>query len=317
VATFRYVLIDVFTDTPLEGNALAVFTDAREIPEEMLQPIAREMNLSETVFVYPSGWDFSAMRRRSQGETGSAGTGDRQNNDETVYVYPAEAGGHARIRIFTPMDELPFAGHPVLGTAFVLAAPLQLPEIVLETGKGHIPVRLERKENRISFGWMSQPVPTVEPFADADELLAAVGVESSELPIEAYDNGARHVYVALPSVEAVEALEPDLQALKRLQGIVGTNCFAGEGDRWKTRMFAPADGVPEDPATGSAAGPLACHLARHGRTPFATEIVISQGAEIRRPSTLHARVTGSAEKIERVDVGGSAVIVARGEFKLG
>ena len=105
--------------------------------------------------------------------------------------------------------------------------------------------------------------------------------------------------------------------MKRLQGIVGTNCFAGGGDRWKTRMFAPADGVPEDPATGSAAGPLACHLARHGRTPFGTDIVISQGAEIRRPSTLHARVTGSAEKIERVDVGGSAVIVARGEFKLG
>jgi len=279
---FRYVLIDVFTDTPLEGNALAVFTDARELPEERLQPLARELNLSET-----------------------------------VYVYPAEAGGHARIRIFTPMDELPFAGHPVLGTAFVLAAPLQLPEIVLETGKGPIPVRLEREEGRISFGWMSQPVQTVEPFADAVELLAAVGVESSELPVEAYDNGARHVYVALSSVEAVEALEPDLQALKRLQGIVGTNCFAGGGDRWKTRMFAPADGVPEDPATGSAAGPLACHLARHGRTPFGTDIVISQGAEIRRPSTLHARVTGSAEKIERVDVGGSAVIVARGEFKLG
>ena len=281
MATFRYVLADVFTDTPLEGNGLAVFTDARGIPEETLQPLARELNLSET-----------------------------------VYVYPAEKGGHARIRIFTPMDELPFAGHPVLGTAFVLAAPLQLPEIVLETAKGPIPVRLEREESRISFGWMSQPVPTVELFAAADELLAAVGVEGSELPVELYDNGARHVYVALPSVEAVEALEPDLQALKRLQGIVGTNCFAGEGDRWKTRMFAPADGVPEDPATGSAAGPLACHLARHGRIEFGHEIQIAQGAEIRRPSTLHARVTGSAEKIESVDVGGSAVVVARGEFKL-
>ena len=279
--TFRYVLADVFTDTPLEGNGLAVFTDARGIPEETLQPLARELNLSET-----------------------------------VYVYPAEKGGHARIRIFTPMDELPFAGHPVLGTAFVLAAPLQLPEIVLETAKGPIPVRLEREESRISFGWMSQPVPSVELFAAADELLAAVGVEGSELPVELYDNGARHVYVALPSVEAVEALEPDLQALKRLQGIVGTNCFAGEGDRWKTRMFAPADGVPEDPATGSAAGPLACHLARHGRIEFGREIQIAQGAEIRRPSTLHARVTGSAEKIESVDVGGSAVVVARGEFKL-
>jgi trans-2,3-dihydro-3-hydroxyanthranilate isomerase len=281
VAAFRYVLADVFTDRPLEGNGLAVFTDARGLSEGRLQPLARELNLSET-----------------------------------VYVYPAEQGGHARIRIFTPMDELPFAGHPVLGTAFVLAAPLQLEEIVLETGKGLVPVRLEREESRISFGWMSQPLPTVEPFADAEELLAAVGVERSELPVELYDNGARHVYIALPSVEAVEALEPDLQALKRLQGIVGTNCFAGEGRNWKTRMFAPADGVPEDPATGSAAGPLACHLARHGRIQFGDEIHISQGAEIRRPSTLHARVTGTADRIESVEVGGSAVVVARGEFKL-
>jgi trans-2,3-dihydro-3-hydroxyanthranilate isomerase len=277
----RYVVIDVFTDTALEGNGLAVFTDARELPEETLQPLARELNLSET-----------------------------------VYVYPAERGGHARIRIFTPMDELPFAGHPVLGTAFVLAAPLQLPEIQLETGKGIVPIWLEREENRIVFGWMRQPVPTIEPFPAADELLAAVGVEGSELPVELYDNGVRHVYIALSSAEAVEALEPDLQALKRLQGIVGTNCFAGEGSTWKTRMFAPADGVPEDPATGSAAGPLACHLARHGRIAFGDEIKISQGAEIRRPSMLHARVTGSAKSIESVEVGGSAVIVARGEFKL-
>jgi trans-2,3-dihydro-3-hydroxyanthranilate isomerase len=281
VATFRYVLADVFTDTPLCGNGLAVFTDARELPEKTLQPLARELNLSET-----------------------------------VYVYPAEQGGHARIRIFTPMDELPFAGHPVLGTAFVLAAPLQLPEIALETGVGIIPIRLEREGSRITFGWMRQPVPTVRLFEAADELLAAVGVESSELPVELYDNGLRHVYVALPSVEAVEALEPDLQALKRLQGIVGTNCFAGEGERWKNRMFAPADGVPEDPATGSAAGPLACHLARHGRIGFGEEILISQGIEIQRPSTLHARVTGSQEQIETVEVGGSAVIVARGEFRL-
>ena len=282
VPSFRYVLADVFTDTPLEGNGLAVFTDARDIPDESLQPLAREMNLSETVF-----------------------------------VYPPQQGGHARIRIFTPMDELPFAGHPVLGTAFVLAAPLQLPEIGLETGMGTIPVRLERGENRIVFGWMSQPVPTVQPFGPVDELLAAVGVDGSELPVELYDNGVRHVYVALPSVETVEALEPDLQALKHLQGIVGTNCFAGEGLRWKTRMFAPADGVPEDPATGSAAGPLACHLARHGLIGFGDEIQITQGVEIRRPSTLHARATGSAERIESVEVGGSAVIVARGELKLG
>jgi len=282
VPSFRYVLADVFTDTPLQGNGLAVFTDAREIPEESLQPLAREMNLSETVF-----------------------------------VYPAEQGGHARIRIYTPTSEIPFAGHPTLGTAFILSAPLQLPDIALETGAGIVPVRLEREGDRIIFGWMSQPVPTVKPYEAAEELLAAVGVERSELPVEVYDNGLRHVYVALPSVEAVAALEPDMQALGRLPDVLGANCFAGEGARWKTRMFAPAGGVPEDPATGSAAGPLACHLARHGRIGFGDEIQISQGAEIKRPSTLHARVAGSADAIERVEVGGSAVIVARGEFKLG
>jgi len=278
--TFRYVIADVFTDTPLEGNGVAVFTDARELPEETLQPLAREMNLSET-----------------------------------VYVYPAELGGHARIRIFTPMDELPFAGHPVLGTAFVLAAPLQLPEIVLETGKGPVPVRLEREEARISFGWMTQPIPRIEPFPAEKELLAAVGVERSELPVELYDNGARHVYVALGSEGEVARLRPDLNRLAQLEGVVGVNCFAGSDGRWKTRMFAPASGVPEDPATGSAAGPLALHLGRHGRIGFGDEIEITQGVEIDRPSTLYARVVGSAEQVERVEVGGSAVVVARGEFQ--
>jgi trans-2,3-dihydro-3-hydroxyanthranilate isomerase len=282
VAAHRYVIADVFTDTPLQGNQLAVFTDAREIPEELLQRLAKEMNYSETVF-----------------------------------VYAPEADGHARIRIFTPTSELPFAGHPVLGTAFVLAAPLQLPEIRLETGAGVVPVTLERDDSgRIVFGRMAQPLPTVEPFRDEAALLAAVGVERSELPVELYDLGIRFVYVALPSEERVAALEPDLAALKRLTGIVGVSCFAGSGTRWKTRMFAPADGVPEDPATGSAAGPLAVHLARYGRIGYGEQIEISQGAEIGRPSTLYARVEGSPEQLEKVEVGGSAVVVARGEFKL-
>jgi trans-2,3-dihydro-3-hydroxyanthranilate isomerase len=238
------------------------------------------------------------------------------NFSETVFVYQPEADGHARIRIFTPTAELPFAGHPVLGTAFVLAAPLSLDEIHLETGVGIVPVRLEREQGRIVFGRMEQPVPAVEPFGQADELLAAVGVEGSELPVELYDLGIRYVYVALPDEAAVAALDPDLAALVRLTGIVGVNCFAGSGMRWKTRMFAPADGVPEDPATGSAAGPLAVHLARHGRIGFGEEIEISQGAEIGRPSMLYARVEGTPERIEKVEVGGSAVIVARGEFRL-
>jgi trans-2,3-dihydro-3-hydroxyanthranilate isomerase len=281
VPAFRYVVADVFTDTPLAGNQLAVFTDARELAEERLQPLAREINFSETVF-----------------------------------VYPAQGDGHARIRIFTPIDEIPFAGHPTLGTAFVLAGPLQLGEIRLETGAGVIPVRLERDGPRITFGWMTQPIPTVAAYEAADDLLAALGVESSRLPVEVYDNGLQHVFVTLESENQVVALEPDLAALARLPNVLGVNCFAGSGTRWKTRMFAPGGGVPEDPATGSAAGPLACHLVRHGLVEGGTEVEISQGAEIWRPSTLYARVEGSPKRIENVEVGGSAVVVARGEFRL-
>ena len=247
----------------------------------MLQPIAREMNLSETVF-----------------------------------VYKPESDGHARIRIFTPTAELPFAGHPTLGTAFILGGPLQLEVIRLETGMGVVPVRLEREEMRVVFGRMEQPLPTVEPYAEEAELLGALGLDRSELPVELYDNGLRHVYVTLDSEEAVAALRPDMSRLADLDAVLGINCIAGSGTRWKTRMFAPAGGVSEDPATGSAAGPLALHLARHGRIAFGDEIEISQGAEIKRPSTLYARVDGSADQVERVEVGGSAVIVARGELKL-
>ena len=137
----------------------------------------------------------------------------------------------------------------------------------------------------------------------------------SELPVERYDNGLQHLYVALPSEDAVVALRPDFQALAELGG-VGNNCFAGSGTRWKLRMFGPSAGVDEDPATGSAAGPLACHLARHGLIEWGDEIEISQGAEIGRPSTLFATAQGGGGLIDRVDVGGCAVVVARGEFRL-
>lgn len=310
--THRYVVVDVFTETPLQGNPLAVFTNAQEIPDDLLQPIARELNLSETVFVYPPG--YRTPSEQAQAET--AGSGDLRKTDETVLVHPPEQGGHARIRIFTPNYELPFAGHPTLGTAFVLGQPLQLGEIRLETKAGVVPVRLEREGPKIVFGRMEQPLPTWQPFERADALLAALGVERSELPVEVYDNGMTNVYVGLASEDGVAAVEPDLAALVQLGAILGINCFAGEGPRWKTRMFAPGGGIPEDPATGSAAGPLAVHLARHGRIDWGEEVEISQGAEIGRPSKLYARVEGSAEGLERVEVGGAAVVVARGEFRL-
>jgi len=278
VSTYRYVIADVFTDAPLTGNQLAVFTDARGLDDVTMQAIALEVGFSETVF-----------------------------------VLPPEAGGNVRIRIFTPYSELPFAGHPTLGTAFVLGAPLQLGVITLETGRGNVPVVLERDDSgRIVFGRMEQPVPTVEPFPDSEALFQALGVEGSELPVELYDNGATHVFVALGSEEQVAALQPDVAAVVEF-GATGVNCFAGLGDRWKARMFWLGG---EDAATGSAAGPLACHLARHGRIAWGDEITISQGAEIGRPSTLYARAEGGDGLIDRVEVGGQAVTVARGEFRL-
>jgi trans-2,3-dihydro-3-hydroxyanthranilate isomerase len=279
---FAYVLLDVFTDTPLEGNQLAVFTDARGVPERDMQRLARELNLSESVF-----------------------------------VFPPEQGGDARIRIFTPGGELPFAGHPVLGSAIVVGRALGKDAVALEAAGGRVPVRLRlgKAGERVASGWMEQPIPTWQAYAREDELLAALGVARSGLPVEVYDNGPHHVYVELESREAVAALAPNTGALAKL-GQVEANCFAGAGKHWKTRMFAPALGVPEDPATGSAAGPLAVHLSRHGRIAFGEEIEISQGAEIGRPSLLYAWAEGEGERIERVEVGGSAVIVGQGSFSL-
>lgn len=285
-----YVIVDVFTGTPLEGNPLAVFAEGHGLESGRMQQVAREMNLSETVFVFP----------------------------------PADAGD-ARIRIFTPTTELPFAGHPTLGSAFVLCAQRGLDAIELETGAGAIRVEFAARGGLAVPdppgaarapglpGRMRQPVPTWEPYERAAELLAALGVESSRLPVEAYRNGPRHVYVALDSEEAVARLRPDLTALGSLPGI-GVSCFAGSGTRWKSRCFVPALGVPEDPATGSAAGPLAVHLARHGQIAFGQQIEIRQGEEIGRPSILLARVEADGGQITRVEVGGSAVIVARGEL---
>jgi trans-2,3-dihydro-3-hydroxyanthranilate isomerase len=275
----RYLIVDAFSEVPLQGNQLAVFPDAGELSSRLMQRLAREMNFSETIF-----------------------------------VLAAEHDGDARVRIFTPARELPFAGHPVLGCAFVLSDALGLDTVRLETGLGVIPVALTREGGRIVFGRMHQSIPAWRAYEGATDVLQALGVERSGLPVEAYPNGPLHVYVELESEDEVASLSPDFAALGRL-GEVAVNCFAGAGAKWKTRMFAPGAGVAEDPATGSAAGPLAIHLARHGRIAFGDEIEIRQGAEIGRPSVLYARAEGSSEHVERVEVGGAAVIVADGEFR--
>src|ERR671936_1158684 len=187
--TLRYVVADVFTDHALAGNQLAVFTDGRGVDDETMQALARELNLSETVF-----------------------------------AFPAEEGGHARIRIFTPVTELPFAGHPVLGSAFVLAAPLQLGEIRLETQAGVIPVTLEREGARIVFGWMRQPIPKYEPFDAAEAVEELLGIRSL-LPVELYHQGPGFASFEAESKEMLGALTPDFAALGRITEF-GISCFA-------------------------------------------------------------------------------------------
>jgi len=276
--TLRYVHVDVFTDTPLTGNQLAVFTDARELDTPTMQALAKEIGFSETTF-----------------------------------VLPPEQGGHARMRIFNPWEEMRFAGHPTLGTAWVLGAPMQLGAVVLETLAGLVEVTLDRDSSgRIDFGRMRQPVPTIQPVKATDQLFGVLGVPGSDLPVELYDNGATHIFVAVPSAQELAGLRPNTAEIAAFE-VTGVNCFAGADERWTLRMFWPAG---EDAATGSAAGPLACHLCRHGLVPWGTEIEIAQGAQIGRPSTLFARAQGSGEGIGLVEVGGRAVVVARGEFRL-
>lgn len=275
----EYLVVDVFTRRPLEGNQLGVFLDGLAFGSEQMLRLAREMNFAETVFLMP----------------------------------PASEGD-AAVRIFTPGGELPFAGHPVLGTAFVVGTASGKDNVVLETGAGPVPIALERDDGRIVFGRMQQPIPTWEPFEQQPELLAALEVDASGLPIELYRSGPAHVYVSLPSEQAVAELRPDMARLTDLG--VAVNCFAGHGRRWKTRMFCPAAGVPEDAATGSAAGPLAAHLARHRQIDFGEEIEIRQGEEINRPSLLFARATGAEDRIDSIEVAGSAQIVAHGHFRV-
>jgi len=268
-----FVIADVFTGTPLTGNQLAVFPDAIDVDESRMQLLAREIGFSETTFVFPEN----------------------------------------RVRIFTPGSELPFAGHPVLGTAFVLAKQRGEREITLHTGAGPIPVVFDDHGR----GTMRQPLPSVSTWpGDTDALFTALGISGSRVPVESYVNGPTHVYVILSSKEEVAALRPDIGRLAELLPRSTISCVAGEGTGWKSRVFGPDLGVTEDPATGSAAGPLAVHLCRHGFVPWGTEITVTQGVELQRPSTLYARATGSADQLESVEVAGDTVVVGHGLFEL-
>ena len=275
---FRYVVADVFTDTPLEGNQLAVFTDARELPED--SSAARgEMDFSETVFV---------SRPRTTGMRGF----DLHADDRAAVRRASDARHGVRARRAARAR-----GDP------------------LETFSGIVPVRLEREEGGSSSGGWPSRCPRSSRSTRTPSSSPRSASSAPSCPVELYDNGVRHVYVALGSEDEVAALaagppplarvrDPRRQLLRRRRARAGRRGCSRRG------------GVAEDPATGSAAGPLALHLARHGRIGFGDEIEISQGVEVGRPSTLYARVEGSADDVQRVEVGGSAVIVARGELKV-
>ncbi|HWO10071.1 MAG TPA: PhzF family phenazine biosynthesis protein [Polyangiaceae bacterium] len=274
--TLRYAICDVFTEQPLTGNPLAVFTDARGLDDATMQALARELNLSETTF-----------------------------------VFPPERGGHAKVRIFTPQRELPFAGHPTLGTAFVLGGPLESVELRLELAAGVVPVRLEREGARIAFGWMTQPAARPRAVTNEAAILDALALGEPPLAVFGYENGPEHSYVELASDAAISALAPNFAAIARATpGSVFVYRF--DGRRCSARCFVPGSGVPEDPATGSAVGPLALHLSQQGRLPAGDVLCVEQGRELGRPSTLYARIgAGTPPSIE---VGGSARVVARGQF---
>ncbi|WP_433062058.1 PhzF family phenazine biosynthesis protein [Dactylosporangium sp. CS-033363] len=287
---YGYVIADVFTETALEGNPLAVVPDAAGLTAGCMQRIAREMNLSETTF-----------------------------------VLPPLVGGDVRVRIFTPVGELPFAGHPTFGTAAVLAATghksVHRGTLRMETGMGVVPFKFVGKtrgrtgDQRALTARMLQPIPVWEPYARAKELLAALGVARSTLPVEVYRNGPRHAFVGLESVEQLSALRVDLRALAEHEDLAA-NCFAPTADPlvWRARMFSPAYGVTEDAGTGSAAGPLALHLGRHGMAPLGGAITVRQGVEMGRPSTIRAQVTMAGDRVEQVEIAGSAVVVADGRL---
>jgi trans-2,3-dihydro-3-hydroxyanthranilate isomerase len=267
-----YTLVDVFTDRALTGNPLAVFTNGTGVSDDVMQGLARELNLSETTFLQ---------------RTDGAAT--------------------ARLRIFTPQRELPFAGHPIVGTAYVIARSTPVAAVRFETGVGPIDVAIERQGGFVSRCVMTQPEPRFAAFAGREELADALGAALAGEPVRA-DNGVASLLVP---VADTAVLVPDHAALSRLDAST-VCCFAPpKGSTVRARVFAPAVGVPEDPATGSAAGPLAVHLVATGAVP-AGLVEVHQGREIGRPSLIEVGVVEG----EPPRVGGSCVAVARGTFEL-
>jgi trans-2,3-dihydro-3-hydroxyanthranilate isomerase len=298
-----YTQLDVFTSQPFGGNQLAVFFDAEALDSREMQLIAREMNFSESTFVLPP-------------------------TDPSVALW--------RVRIFTPSVELPFAGHPVIGTtvALVHAGRLRAEDVpaTLELAIGPLVVEPALAGGEAHFVVMTQPLPTFAPWeGDREALLAALGLDTSALraglPIERGSAGVPFIYVPLRDEAAIQRAKPGagLAAALGEDSRVGVYLFATTNSSRRSqpvhaRMFAPGLGVTEDAATGSAAGPLGAYLVRHGLlapdTDGKSALGVLQGAEIGRYSSINVFVQSSEGVVTGVRVGGRSVIVATGEFIL-
>jgi trans-2,3-dihydro-3-hydroxyanthranilate isomerase len=276
----NYTIVNSFGEKLFSGNPVAVFFDCDDLDTEVMQKLAAELQLSETTF-----------------------------------ICSPQNGGDAYVRIFTPVNELGFAGHPLLGTALVLFKKTGSSNLMIETQKGvfNFSVRQVKYSPFTAYVQMEQPTPIVSPCEYQQELLEALGVKKSILPVEIYDVGPRHVFVGLESIRALSEVNPDLKKLSAFSNMAAL-CFCTDGKRgWRLRMFSPAYGVTEDAATGSAAGPLAMHLARYGLAEYGKEIEILQGVEMGRPSNMKGLI-----KIENdvhcLTAGGFAFQIAIGRY---
>ena len=289
---------DVFTSTPLTGNQLAVFPDGRGLSDSEMQAIAREMNFSETTFVLPA----------------------------------EEPGTDVRMRIFTPGLELPMAGHPTIGTTFALAHTGGIAQgasrFVFGLNVGPTPVDLVWHDRGLAFAWMSQRQPQFGvPFTDRAAVASMLQLDVAKLhpvlPVQVISCGVPYVFVPLRDRAAVDSAVADVGAFHRVAGKDAVFIFAiAEAGREETvysRMLAPQFGIPEDPATGGASGPLGCYLVQHGLVAGdqSQRILNLQGVRMHRPSRIHIAIDGTPGAITGVRVGGEAVLVARGELLVG
>src|SRR5829696_5428024 len=297
---YRYLHYDVFTDAPFEGNQLAVFPEPAGLSIEQMQTITREMNFSECTFIFP----------------------------------PEAAGTNVRMRIFTPGEELPMAGHPTIGSTFALAdegviAPGQ-DAFVFGLGVGPTPVSLEWKGKALDFVWMTQKNPQFLPeIADRAGFARAIGVTVADLaapPPQPVSCGVPFMFAALKSRAAVDSVSIDLKAYAAACSAAGidalplfvftTDGASKDAETVYSRMLAPGFGIAEDPATGGASGPLGCYLFRHRMIPRErlTHTVSLQGVKMLRPSRIHISIEAAAEEITRVRVGGRSVLVGDGRL---